>query len=81
MRHSKSPINELLAAARTVGAEALFIGQGFKHKIGFRWEVKLIEVNTGKVLWLSAKRQTSLRRGPKAKTQMMRKLVDSFPES
>ncbi len=79
--HSKSPINELLDAARTVGAEALFIGQGFRHKTGFRWEVKLIEVNTGKVLWLSAKRETSLRRGPKAKTKLMHKIVDSFPES
>jgi hypothetical protein len=79
--HSKSPINELLAAARTVGAEALFIGQGFSHKVGFRWEVKLIEVNTGKQLWLSAQRQTSLRRGPKAKTKLMRKIVGTFPNS
>ena len=79
--HSKSSINKLLAAARTVGAEALFIGQGFKHKAGFRWEVKLIEVNTGEMLWLSAQKQTSLPRGPEAKTKLMRKIVGSFPES
>jgi TolB-like protein len=52
---SNAPIKSLLAAARAVGAQAVLTGSGSTYRRlddpGIRLDLKLIEVNQGKVLW------------------------------
>ena len=53
--NSSAPIKSLLAAARTVGAQAVLVGSGATYRRfddpAIRLDLKLVEVNQGKVLW------------------------------
>ena len=53
--NSTAPIKSLLAAARAVGAQAVLVGSGSSYRRfddpAVRLDLKLIEVNQGKVLW------------------------------
>ena len=53
--NSSAPIKSLLAAARTVGAQAVLVGGGSSYRRfddpAIRLDLKLVEVNQGKVLW------------------------------
>jgi TolB-like protein len=52
---SDAPIKSLLAAARAVGAQAVLVGSGSSYRRfddpAIRLDMKLVEVNQGKVLW------------------------------
>lgn len=53
--NSSAPIKSLLAAARAVGAQAVLVGSGSSYRRfddpAVRLDLKLVEVNQGKVLW------------------------------
>jgi hypothetical protein len=61
--HSNAPIKSLLAAARAEGADAVLVGTANKYKafddFAIRLDVRLVEVNRGRVLWSDGARGKS----------------------
>lgn len=60
---SNAPIKSLLAAARAAGAQAVLVGSGSSYRRfddpAIRLDLKLIEVNQGKVLWSGGEKGVS----------------------
>lgn len=61
--HSNAPFKSLLAAARAERVDAILIGTGYSYRafddFAIRLDVKLLEVNRGKVLWTGGARGKS----------------------
>lgn len=63
----------LLDEARGKGADAVLVGEGRWYDWGFRIEVRMIEVNEGRVVWQCALRSGMTVSGPAAKKELARK--------
>lgn len=61
--NSDAPIKSLLAAARAVGAQAVLVGSGSSFRRfddpAVRLDMKIVEVNQGKVLWSGGEKGVS----------------------
>lgn len=77
--HPLGRLPELLEDARRAGAQAILLGEGKEYSMGFRLEVRLIEVNTGKVLWTSAAASGFALTGPSAKKEDVSKVLRRWP--
>jgi hypothetical protein len=63
----------LLDEARGKGADAILLGEGRWYDWGFRIEIRIIEVNEGRVVWQCALRSGMTISGPAAKKELARK--------
>ena len=56
--HSTAPLKSILAAARAVGLDGVFLGEASSYTVlgapAVRLDVKLVEVNRGRVIWTGA---------------------------
>jgi glycerophosphoryl diester phosphodiesterase len=79
----RAALPRLLAAARDAGAEAIVVGEGnWYGPFGNRWrmELRLIEVNEGRVLWTTTGKSGPSISGPSAKREVVRECLRDFRE-
>jgi hypothetical protein len=82
--HSAAPIKSLLAAARAAGADGVIIGEANKYiafdDYAIRLDVKLLEVNRGRVVWSDgAKGKSGLYSWQACKKHTARNVVKKLP--
>jgi len=82
--HQTGMLPELLKEAEQLSAQAIIIGVGKWYGpgnpgLGFRLEARLIEVREGKVLWQAAIASGPSFSGPKAKGEVVKKALRSYP--
>lgn len=82
--HQTGMLPELLKEAEQLSAQAIIIGVGKWYGpgtpgLGFRLEARLIEIREGKVLWQAAIASGPSFSGPKAKGEVVKKVLRSYP--
>ena len=80
--HPAGMQDKLFAEAARNSAQAIIIGVGKWYGTGirgFRLEVRLIEVGTGRVLWQATAASGRSGSGPSAKREVVRKVLKSYP--
>ena len=79
----RAMIDQLLQVARDNGAQAIVVGEGNWYGLfGNRWrmEIRLIEVNHGRVLWSATGKSGPAISGPQAKREVVRDCLREFRE-
>jgi glycerophosphoryl diester phosphodiesterase len=79
----RSRLDTMLRVARENGAEAIVVGEGnWYGPFGNRWrmEMRLIEVNRGRVLWSAVGKSGPSFSGPDAKDEVVRDCLRDFRE-
>ena len=77
----RANLDVMLVAARNNGAEAIVVGEGnWYGPFGNRWrmEIRLIEVNQGRVLWSTTGKSGPAISGPQAKREVVRECLRDF---